>query len=77
MIMSEGPGVAILKFLTFAKKGILYCKLCHVFILTIQPTNPIHIIANVANCCLRCYTDKKRRNGITHQLITPLLIDLF
>ena len=24
MIMSEGPGVAILKFLTFAKKGILY-----------------------------------------------------
>ena len=23
MIMSEGPGVAILKFLTFAKKGIL------------------------------------------------------
>ena len=24
MIISEGPGVAILKFLTFAEKGILY-----------------------------------------------------
>ena len=33
MIMSEGPGVAILKFLTFAKKGILYYEAMYNLIL--------------------------------------------